>query len=283
MALTPEVRSTQGRVRAAIGGTPMRTTLARVYASINFPTAQLRTTQARTYVATTSGMTLRTTQARVYAAVRGRIQNPRLRAWTYTLDGHDFYVLRIGDEETFVFDLTTEQWSRFTSQDFEFWRPNYGANWRDAMKAANTYGSTVLVGDDTFGLLWFLDPDQGYDEHPDASIDVDLPFPRAATGQMIARGRQYIGCYAVWLTASGGFPAYPNATVTLSYSDDAGNNYNSAGPITVESGNYNQDLVWYSLGKYTYPGRLYRIEDDGALARIDSMDVDIGSDDSLGH
>src|SRR5690606_14907332 len=72
---------------------------------------------------------LRVTQLRVISLVRGRVANPRVRTWTFTLDGHDFYVLRLGDQETLVYDVSTEQWVNWDSAGLPFWRPNVGMSW----------------------------------------------------------------------------------------------------------------------------------------------------------
>jgi hypothetical protein len=66
--------------------------------------------QAEGLVFAKNSMALRVPQADVLAYVRGRIQNPKLRAWTFTLDGHDFYVLRLGMDLTLVYDVYSEQW-----------------------------------------------------------------------------------------------------------------------------------------------------------------------------
>jgi hypothetical protein len=260
-----------GESSAALEGS-----LATSYVVGSFPAEFIEASQGFLSIAAEPSIQSQASQAALLVVGRGRVYNPKLRAWTYTLDGHDFYVLRLGDQETLVFDLTTEQWSRFTSGDLEFWRANTGMNWLDAIGLSVEYGSNVLVGDDTNGTLWFLDPDQGYDESVFSSEAV-LPFPRVATGQMIAKSREYLPIFEVFLTGSNGFPAFTGAEVTLKYSDDAGNNYVSAGALEAQAGNYNEELSWKSLGRFSYPGRLFRIEDNGALARIDGLDVNHGA------
>ena len=84
---------------------------ARAFAVINFPTASMELSQARSLVTLgIGGTTIEVSQARTLGVVRGRIGNPKLRVWTFSLDGHDFYVLRLGDSETLVYDLYSEQW-----------------------------------------------------------------------------------------------------------------------------------------------------------------------------
>src|SRR3546814_14698748 len=98
-------------------------------------------------------------------------------------------------------------------------------------------------------------------------------FPRVATGQLTTTGRNYQPIYSVQLRGSLGQPSVTANTLTLSYSDDQGNTFVVADePIVVTAGDYAQELDWRSLGMFRSPGRLFKIEDDGALQRIDSME-----------
>jgi hypothetical protein len=86
-------------------------------------------------------------------------------------------------------------------------------------------------------------------------------------------GRENMPCYAVWLTTDMGAPAYVGAGVTLEISDDAGKSYDDMGTINVTTDANSPELAWYSLGQIEAPGRLFRITDDGAVARIDAMEM----------
>lgn len=264
-------------IAADIGDLMVESSALRFNAVYNIPAETVEAPQFLLQTVLGSSADVEATQLRLVVVGRGRVENPDVRAWTYTLDGHDFYVLRLGDEETLVYDLTTEQWSRFTSSNYPFWRANTGMNWRDGISLAENWGSNVIVGDDSLGVLWFLDPNQNFDDSVDNSNTTPQPFPRVATGQLISRSRQYIPIFEVFLTGSNGWPSLAGSSVDLKYSDDAGNNYVSAGPITPEDGNYNQEYSWLSLGRFSYPGRLFRIEDNGALARIDGLDINHGT------
>jgi len=102
-------------------------TFARSLAVINFPTVSIEASQARSLVTLGfGGTTIEISQARTLGVVRGRIGNPKLRVWTFSLDGHDFYVLRLGDTETLVYDLYSEQWVDWANLQKEFWRANNG-------------------------------------------------------------------------------------------------------------------------------------------------------------
>lgn len=258
---TAGIRSSQGAVMAVYG----------------VPSQSMRSSQALVSVTFNQTAKIRVAQAHVLALVRGSINNPRLRAWTFDLDGHEFYVLRLGNNKTLLYDLTTQQWSWWSTGSLGTWRTNVGVNWLQSGSVAQNYGSNVVVGDDNYGILWVLNPEQGYD---DSATDTDRensivkPFPRVATGQITVRGRMTIPCYQVYLTADNGQPAYTGASVSLSYSDDNGKTYVDASePITVEAGNYYQEYVWRSIGLARAPGRIFRITDDGAFAKIDELTI----------
>ena len=251
---------------------PVEMSQARVLAVYNFPSDEIEVSQSRVLLPVVRNLSVETSQARVLAAVRGRVYNPKLRAWNFTLDGHDFYVLRLGEDKTLVYDLSTQQWSHWSTGDFQFWRLTVGMNWESSGHNAYLNGSNIVAGDDTFGLLWFLDPLQGYDQSP---IDktVVRKFPRVASAQMITRARETIPVFQVYLTADLGSPEVEDASAELSYSDDQGHSYVSAGSIEVEPDNYAQEFAWRSLGLITAPGRIFKLSDDGAFARIDGLEI----------
>jgi hypothetical protein len=214
---------------------------------------------------------------RVMAVVRGRIENPRLRVWTFTLDGHDMFVLRLGDLSTLVYDVSTQKWVDWDSFQSGAWRANTGITWTGGQSFGYQYGSSVVAGDDTFGLLWFLDPKQPWDENPDATRSPnEIPFTRIVTGQVLARGRQYTPCYAIFaagdnygLTTSAFTPG-----ITLATSDDQGRTWQDHETLSVNPDyGQNNPYQWLSLGQFNSPGRLFRITDNGVYARIDSLEM----------
>lgn len=216
----------------------------------------------------------------VRAVVRGHTENPRIRAWTFTLDGHDFYVIRLADILTLVYDTYSEQWMDWQDFTHTYWRPNIGTTWNGAAALAHTYGSSVIAGDDTWGLLWFLDPNQPYDEHTDdTNPEQEIFFERITMGQVPINGREVLPCYATWLTTDMGDPAYDGAGVTLEISDDGGVTFDDMGNVTITAGANYPELSWYSLGQIGAPGRLFKITDDGAIARIDSLEMNDPDDE----
>lgn len=306
MVATPETRATQGDALAVTSSTnTIRLTQFDALIALNFPTPFLRTSQmgalaaaksyaedtytsqASAFVAAANGEELRTSLAAVLVAGRGRVQNPKLRAWTFSLDGHDFYVLRLGILLTLVYDVYSEQWMDWDAFEELYWPVNIGINWvggvglLDDIGDARGWGSNVLIGDDTLGLLWFLDPERPYDESFDGPLDPvqEKYFTRVTMGQVPITGRQVLPCYAAWLTTDMGDPAYIGAGVTLEISDDAGKTFDNMGLVTVTPGDNSPEVSWYSLGQIQAPGRLFRITDDGAVARIDGLEMNDPDDE----
>lgn len=136
-------------------------------------------------------------------------------------------------------------------------------------QGANT---KIVMGDDVFGLLWTLDPNQGYDEAPRVDLE-DQEFTRQVVGGMPMRMRETQKVGAAYLTADMGTPQLTGANITLRTSDDYGKTWNDHGTITVEPDNYNQEFVWRSLGLIKHPGRMFEITDNGASVRIDGLDI----------
>lgn len=207
----------------------------------------------------------------------GAIEDPSIRAWTYSMDGHDFYILRLGETETLVYDTLSEEWYTWGSGDSPLWLVRTGHNWLGGDLLSNVYGSNVLVGDDTTGNLFFLNPDQAYDASRVMDGDPTY-FRRRISAQAPLRGYSRVPCYGVELFGSIGVDATtsPFDTVTLEYSDDGGSTYVIAAAIAAPDGEDTR-LFWRSLGSMKNPGRIFRVTDNGALRRIDAMEMLDGS------
>lgn len=106
--------------------------------------------------------------------IDGFREERRLRVWGFSLDGHDFYVLRVGQHLTLIYDLTTRQWAEWRSPALTRWRPHVGQNWIGASVSTMGLGYTdVVAGDDETGVLYLLDPTSGVD---DSLADAGDPY-----------------------------------------------------------------------------------------------------------
>lgn len=250
-----------------------------VYAWSSFPSEQLRNSQAASYVwgaseESTGLFQVRSHQVALYAWVRGYVEQPHVRAWTFSLDGHDFYVLRLGTISTVVLDLVTGQWAEWDGHSLPYWRAVKGQNWlgMGPDTANRLYGTNVVAGDDRVGTLWMLDPTAGVDDGP-TDDSAQVAYTRSVTGVIPMRMRQTAPTGGVYVTLSLGEPTITGAAITLRISDDWGKSYSDMGTITIDPSDYSQEIAWRSLGLIRAPGRVFELTDDGAAVRIGNADM----------
>lgn len=195
----------------------------------------------------------------------------RVRAWGFPLDGHDFYVLRVGEELTAVFDLTTGTQVEWNSKNRAVWRAQTGAVWLAVQQVVDA-GSTVIAGDDSSGVIWTVDPEVPYDELIDFETGT-ATFERVVSSRVPLRMRNSVPCDAVYVTLSAGEPFAGAEQITLYTSDNEGRTWTNHGSRTLTAGDYTQEVAWRSLGLMRAPGRLFEIRDEGATGRISSIDI----------
>ncbi len=197
----------------------------------------------------------------------------RTRAWTFVLDGHTFYVLDLGGEGTFVYDLDTEQWSQWQTAGGVGWNVRAGVMW--------TSNNRIVGGDSVHPTLWEVDPDTTTDEGF-RSIE------HKASGLISTRSRVFLAVEELRIAGSlgrlsGGDVA---TTMTLRYSDDNGQTWTTTDPVTLTPGLTSGDfgeVVWRSIGSFMAPGRLFELSDVGGMLRIDGADVFIEDFDNDGE
>lgn len=274
MAITPTIQASQASVTTITDGETSDILISQAFITsvANFPTERIDSSQF--FVTTlTSGATssVEVSQSFITVVARGAVADPKVRVWTFTLDGHDMYVLRLGNTETLVYDTLSEMWYVWGSNEADLWKAYNGQNWLGAEGLADIYGSNVVVGDDANGSIYFLDPNGVTDDDPVGGSELPREFPRRVMSGSPTRGYGRKKVFSVQLEGSIGKQLSSDDTVTLSYSDDRGISYVTAGAIAVPEGDYHTRIDWRSLGSYKAPGRLYRIEDRGSLKRIDSL------------
>ncbi len=204
----------------------------------------------------------------------GRTDDPQVRVWTFTLDGHDFYVIRLGTAETLVYDLYADQWYVWASGTGNIWNVYTGINWQGGSIFAQSFGTNIIVGSDANGSLFFLDPDNSYDDDTVEGAARPREFQRELTGQVATRSIDLIPCFGVQLMGSVGEMEESGLTaVTLLTSDDQGNTYDSQGTLEIANQDFDARVDWRSLGSFGAPGRLFKIQDTGVLHRIDFLEM----------
>lgn len=191
----------------------------------------------------------------------------RTRAWTFTLDGHPFYVLDLGEEGTFLYDISTSSWCRFSTDGYTGWNMRVGATWGEANR---------VVGGDTFnGIAWELDPDVTIDE---GFRDIF----HAATGGMMTRSRTFLGVESVRVIGSlGDLDSDAPIAFALRFSDDNGATWSQYFNVEMAAGDFSGEVAWRSLGSFAAPGRVFEFTDYGGLQRIDGADAFIEDFDDV--
>lgn len=270
-----DIKLTQGSIYSLTGADigPLKLTQIAVYGLSQFPASEINVNQVSVYGATSGeDMPVSITEASVYALAKTAYGASKIRTWGFNLDGHNFYVVQIGTLETLVYDMTTEQWSRWTSPGMTTFRPQRGLNWqgfsRDQILGDFTWN--IIVGDFQTGNVWIMDPTVGVDDHP---LEGTLEFRREVMGMAPQRGRKGTSVHQAYLTLNLGDPQITSADLTLLTSDDAGQTWLDHGAVTVTPADYSQEFSWHGLGLITAPGKLFKIRDEGAAVRISSLDA----------
>ena len=244
----------------------------------SFPSQWINSSQEQVLANIQPAPDILMSQVNVYALARGSNVDPSVRAWTFTLDNHNYYVLRLGTQETLIYDDHAQQWYTWGSGDDRVWKAYNGINWHGGESWSFVYGSNVLVGDDGNGSVYFLNPFQDTDDGAVAGASSPFPFRREVYGQVSFRGYNRMPCFGVQLQGSIG--SQTNTTLTavdLYTSDDRGQTYQGAGTLSITPGNIDTRLYWRSLGSMRAPGRIFKVVDYGSLKRIDSMEMLDGS------
>lgn len=236
--------------------------------------AAMRVSQSFVLAPVRTQMNIRVSQAFVLAVVKSRPHDPTVRAWTFASDGHDFYVLRLGDTETLIYDFHAKEWYVWGNGDTNLWAVLDGINWNGGHNYSPSFGSNVLVGSDTNGALYFLDPEGTNDDNATTGSDDPEPFLRETMGQVVVLGYDAVPCFGVELYGSVGDVRAPNPTdVTLEISDNRGFDWLDCGTVSITADDYTARVSWTSLGSMVAPGRLFKISDYGALHRIDALEM----------
>lgn len=186
------------------------------------------------------------------------------KAWSFILDGHKYYVLRLGELGTYVFDFTAQQWSKWRTQGYNYWNNHLGLLWNNKIIAADKFGP----------VIWEIDMDYTNDEgFRDIYHEVTAIIP--------SRMREWQTLDALYLTASAGYVEEGAPTLTVEFSDDRGNTWETPedGVIQLIPDEYAQEFSWLSLGSFTAPGRVIRVSDFGGPVTLESLDMRLNGEE----
>lgn len=188
------------------------------------------------------------------------------RSWGFNLDQHQFYVLSLGMQGTFVFDVLSTQWAQWQTQGFTGWNMENGVEWN----------GEVYAGDDSLPILWRMDPDSFLD-------DDFRPIKRVVTGGIPAEARETMrsGMFVLSATKEGDVDTEGAPYVQLSISDDGGETYKDRDAITLNTA-IQQDFSWRGLGTIRAPGRVFKITDEGGFVTIKGADQHLAGEEQQG-
>lgn len=197
-----------------------------------------------------------------------------IRTWSFSIDGHDFYILRLGNDETLVYDLATNTWSNWLSFQQTYLNQHTGLNWitMGAKTADKGQEGNVIAGDSRSGILWLADPSLGIDQN--ITTGWAEAFPCKVIGGIQMKGRGSAPCNAVFMTGALGSPKISGATMKLRSSADGGYTWTDHGDVWMYPGEWDQEVSWRSLGQIKPPGRVFELTDSGGSIRIDSLDME---------
>lgn len=156
---------------------------------------------------------------------------------TYSLEGHDFYVLTFPGRATFVYDASTRLWHERNS----FGQPDFrGCCFVDA------YGETI-VADRESNMLYILDQNT-FDDAGDPLICSGVGAPYYAAGRSLSMSEfEAIFETGVGLANGQGF----DPKVTLRYSDDGGKTWSNGIERSLGlRGEYEHRTRWSRLGRF---------------------------------
>jgi hypothetical protein len=179
------------------------------------------------------------------------------RGFTYSQDGHFFYVLAL-TEGTFVYDATTGLWHERESYGSSTW------NWGSAV----SFNGVILVGSTTSNAIGQLDP------HTFAELETTQRMewtyqPVYAEQHRVFHDRlEMVFESGVGLTTGQG----SDPEVMLEYSDNGGRTWTSLPNQTLgRLGEYSHRVVWHSLGSSEQ--RVYRasISDPVSVTLTDTV------------
>lgn len=266
-AVGTRVTQADALVALQISSAEDRTSQAFALTAINYPTPFEKTSQMVGLVSTKSDLTIRTTQAAVLVAVAYGAEERMLHSWTFTQDGHDFYVV-LAAGETYVYDKSTEQWSQWASPDAKFWRGIDGVEWN---------GINVCI-DSSTGKLFQIDPLGRLDYQT-------TPITSIVYGGLTERFRNMPSIFMAEVAISQNSPPYNVDPTTLSIAletSDTINSYNHGAINGAAIGN--QTFArFYGLGLMHSPGILFKITDTGFARRIDGLNIEISGTPDNGN
>lgn len=172
------------------------------------------------------------------------------RAFTYSEEGHKFYVLNT-DQGTVAYDVATDSWAERQSFNLDYYRIGY---------AVEAYGQTYFGSNQT-GKLYVGDLDTNSEDGDPLPVTIQLP----PVGDGVNRRTLY--SFEVFMQTGVGDLTTTEPQVILTYSKDGGQTWSNEmwRPMGAQ-GEYRTRAVWRNLGEFrqiqlklTFPDKVKRL------------------------
>lgn len=163
-----------------------------------------------------------------------------MTAWAFGIAGHSFYVLGLGTEGTWVYDISMAQnpglaWQEWTSYARNQWRAHLGRG---------CWPGVVLAGDDQTGDLWTL--------NETGTTDNGQPIVQVFTAGTPVEGRPSNPSLSLDCAVGQG-----EGRIRLRFSDDQGRTWAQHDDQRLYLAQYAQRVRWNRLGSMQAPARVY--------------------------
>lgn len=262
-------RTTTIAVKAVVSGTPLATRTSQLAGKVVFAdnplaqSAQVGTVAVKAVIGEVTDSGPQTSQLLAKVVFGDAIvERFNQRAWTFNLDGHSFYVLHVGTLGTFVYDTRTAEWADWRTEGFPNWNMEQGFQLESG---------EVIAGDNQLPFIWQY--------KPELILDDDFrPIIHRVTGAVSMRRRETLNVYGFHMTASVGETQLTPTSLRVRFSDDQGQTFKEVFTQQFEEGNTTQVLNLRSLGTAKAPNRIFEIETEGNVSRIDGADLDTDQD-----
>lgn len=181
----------------------------------------------------------------IEAAMAGYSRVDDARAFSYSQEGHTFYVLMFPTADvTWVYDAATDSWHQRSSWGMGRWRANCVAR----------FAGKIIVGDATSGRLYALDP-ASYTEAGQPIERVRVTAPLANEDVRLNHSRICVDFECGVGTGSG---QGEDPQAMLSWSDDGGRTWSDERTASMgKQGEYRHRAIWRRLGQSR--NRVYKL------------------------
>lgn len=164
-------------------------------------------------------------------------------AFTYSANGHDFYVLSVPSSKTWVFDMTTQVWHERKTTGLNTWLP---------YSVANAFNKNI-VGDSITGDLYVLDSNH-YVDGESTYIEREIIFPPV----FLQDSRMIFDKLYLDIETAPTNDGRQNPQIMLSWSDDGGKTWSSEHWKDFgKTGEYKKRIIWRNLGQARQ--RIYKL------------------------